>query len=105
MTIFERLWTSFKSIFSHFWGDNGKAIEDWGAQFLSDMGQIILADTATYGVQIFTGQITIVEAAEKVWIDLRNKAVTEGKQEIETVFNALRTHTNSAAKAAGQVAP
>lgn len=103
MTIFARLWDSLSGLFSHFWADNGVAIEAWGKQFLTDEGQIIFADAAVYGVQIWNGTMTITDAFAKLWIDLKAKGISDGQQAIETTYNALRTHTNLAAQS-GNVA-
>jgi hypothetical protein len=97
MTIFARLWLALSGLFEHLWADNGPAIMAWGKQFLSDEGKVILADTAVYGQQIFAGTITITDAANKVLADLEAKGIADAKQYVETVFNALRTHTNLAA--------
>lgn len=104
MTIFTRLWSSLSGFFSHLWADNGAAIEAWGKQFLTDAGQVILADTAIYGAQIYAGTITITDAATKVLSDLKTKGLSDVEADAETVFNALRTHTNLAATVAPAVA-
>lgn len=97
MTIFARIWSTLSGLFSHLWAENGPAIEAWGKQFLTDEGQVIFADAALYGPQIFAGTITITDAFAKLWEDLKAKGIQDGQQAIETTYNALRTHTNLAA--------
>jgi len=97
MTIFERLWSWLSDLLSHFWTNDGPALEAWLKQFASDEGKTILQDTAIYGPQIFAGTITILEAAAKVWVDLKAKGIEDTQALVEIVLNALRTHTNAAA--------
>lgn len=73
------------------------ALTAWGAQFLTDEGKVILSDAITYGPQILAGTVTIIDAADKLWVDLKAKGITDIEALGETVFNALRTQTNAAA--------
>lgn len=99
MTIFARLWSSLSGFFSHLWSENGPAILAWGKQFLTDEGQVIFADAAEYGPQIFAKTITITEAATKLMADLKAKGMADVDALEAIIFNALRTHTNLAATA------
>jgi hypothetical protein len=101
MNFISQLWTSFTGFLSHVFGSaNAAAMLAWGKQFLTDEGAVIFADVAKYGAEIWAGTITITDAATSAWVDLKAKGIADGQQAIETVFNALRTHTNLAAMAA-----
>lgn len=97
MTIFERLWSFFVSLASHFWSDQGPSILAWGKQFLTDEGKIVLEDAAVYGPQIYAGTMSITDAATKLGEDLVAKGLTDLDALKEIIFNALRTQTNLAA--------
>ncbi len=97
MTIFERLWATISSFLTHLIGVEAPVVVAWAKQFATDEGKIILSDAAQYGPQIFAGTITITEAFVKLGADLAAKGLTDLDQLAETMYNALRTHTNAAA--------
>jgi hypothetical protein len=105
MTIFERFWNWLTDLISEIWTTEGPALTAWLKQFSSDEGQVILTDAAIYGPQIYAGTITITDAANKLYADLKAKGITDAGNLLETVFNALRTQTNLAASSAPVAAP
>lgn len=94
MTIFERLWNTVSEFLGHLIGDSAPAIVSWAKQFATDEGKIIFADALAYAPKILAHEITIVEASNLLWTDLKAKGIDDVKLLGEVVYNALRTHIN-----------
>lgn len=105
MNIFQRVWQSLVSFVQHFFGTQAPAVTAWLSQFLTDEGQIVLADAEKYGPQIFNGTITIVQAAEALGQDLLAKGISDIENLGETIYNALRTQVNFVASATPASSP
>lgn len=96
MTIFERLWETISMFLSHLVGQESPALVSWAKQFATDEGKVILTDTAQYGVALFTNEMTMAQALEKVKADLIAKAREDLALLEDLIMDALRTHKNAA---------
>lgn len=48
MTIFERLWVFILGVLTRFWGANGEILMSCLKQYMSKVGEIVLADAAQW---------------------------------------------------------
>lgn len=67
------------------------ALEEWGKQFLTDLGQFAEQEAINYGGQVLSGKMTRQDALDAALADAKKQGIKKSQELVDVILNAIRT--------------